>query len=70
MAIPTPGDVRQLLNAPDCVHLSTLRTDGSPRNWVVWVGLEDDYILVCTSDAIWEGQRHAPRPRVACPSRT
>ena len=26
--------------------------DGSPRNWVVWAGPEDDHILVCTSDAI------------------
>jgi hypothetical protein len=52
MAIPIPRDVRQLLDAPNYVHLSTLRADGSPRNWVVWVGLEDDYILVCTSDAI------------------
>src|SRR5579872_4299963 len=41
MAIPIPGDVRQLLDAPNYVHLSTLRADGSPRNWVVWVGLED-----------------------------
>jgi hypothetical protein len=51
-----PGDVRQLLDAPSYVHLSTLRADGSPRNWVVWVGLEDDYILVCTSDAIWKAK--------------
>ena len=34
------------------MHLSTLRADGSPRNWVVWVGLEGDHVLVSTSDAI------------------
>jgi PPOX class probable F420-dependent enzyme len=45
-----PADVRALLDAPNMVHLSTLRKDGSPRNWVVWVGLEGDHILVCTSD--------------------
>jgi PPOX class probable F420-dependent enzyme len=38
------------LDAPNMVHLSTLRKDGSPRNWVVWVGLEGDHVLVCTSD--------------------
>jgi hypothetical protein len=38
MAIPIPGDVRQILDAPNYVHLSTLRADGSLRNWVVWVG--------------------------------
>ena len=53
MPIPIPEEVRELLQAPNYVHLSTLRADGSPRNWVVWVGLEGDYILVCTSDAIW-----------------
>jgi hypothetical protein len=35
MAIPIPDDVRELLHAPSYVHLSTLRADGSPRNWVV-----------------------------------
>ena len=45
-----PGDVRVLLDAPNYIHLSTLRRDGSPRNWVVWVGLEGDRVLVCTSD--------------------
>lgn len=45
------------------VHLSTLRADGSPRNWVVWAGVEGDHILVCTSDAIWKARdmRHDPR---------
>ena len=31
MAIPIPDDVRELLQAPNCVHLSTLRADGSPH---------------------------------------
>ena len=65
MAIPIPADVRQLLDAPNYVHLSTLRADGSPRNWVVWVGLEDDHILVCTSDAIWKAKDMRRDPRVA-----
>ena len=65
MAIAIPGDVRQLLDAPNYVHLSTLRADGSPRNWVVWVGLEEDYILVCTSDAIWKAKDMRRDPRVA-----
>ena len=63
MAIP--GDVSQLLDAPSYVHLSTLRADGSSRNWVVWVGLEDDYILVCTSDAIWKAKDMRRDPRGA-----
>jgi len=65
MTIPIPHDVRQLLDAPSYVHLSTLRADGSPRNWVVWVGLEDGHILVCTSDAIWKAKDMHRHPRVA-----
>ena len=65
MAIPIPGNVRELLDAPNYVHLTTLRADGSPRNWVVWVGLEDDHILVCTSDAIWKPKDMRRDPRVA-----
>jgi PPOX class probable F420-dependent enzyme len=64
MAIPIPPDVRELLEAPNYVHLSTLRADGSPRNWVVWVGLEGEHILVCTSDAIWKAKDMRRDPRV------
>jgi PPOX class probable F420-dependent enzyme len=65
VTIPIPRDVRQLLGAPNYVHLSTLRADGSPRNWVVWAGLEDDHILVCTSDATWKAKDMRRDPRVA-----
>jgi PPOX class probable F420-dependent enzyme len=65
MSIPIPPDVRELLDAPNYAHLSTLRADGSPRNWVVWVGTEDDHILVCTSRAIWKGKDMLRDPRVA-----
>jgi len=65
VAIPIPGNVRELLDAPNYVHLTTLRADGSPRNWVVRVGLEDDHILVCTSDAIWKAKDMRRDPRVA-----
>jgi hypothetical protein len=68
MAIP--DDVRQLLAAANHVHVSTLRADGSPRYWVVWVGLEDDYILVCAFDAVWKAKDMRCDPRVArLPSR-
>src|SRR5215472_14320094 len=54
-----------LPGAPNHVHLSTLRADGSPRTWVVWVGLEGDHILVCTSDATWKAKDMRRDPRVA-----
>ncbi|WP_432444818.1 pyridoxamine 5'-phosphate oxidase family protein, partial [Salmonella enterica] len=50
MSVPFPDDVRALLDAPNYVHLTTLRADGSPRSWVVWVGVEGDHVLVCTGE--------------------
>jgi PPOX class probable F420-dependent enzyme len=48
MAIPLPEEVRDLLHRPNYAHLATLRKDGAPRSWVVWVGVEGDRILMCT----------------------
>lgn len=62
---PIPEAIRALLDAPNFVHLSTLQGDGSPRNWVVWVGLEGDQILVCTSDLQAKAADMRRDPRVA-----
>jgi PPOX class probable F420-dependent enzyme len=64
MPIPIPAGVRQLLEAPNYVHLSTIRADGSPRNWVVWTGLEGDRILICTSESVWKAKDMRRNPRV------
>jgi PPOX class probable F420-dependent enzyme len=60
-----PDEVRALLEAPNYVHLTTLRANGSPRNHVVWVGLEGDHILICTSDWTWKAKDMRRDPRVA-----
>ena len=60
-----PHEVRDLLEAPNYVHLATLRADGSPRNHVVWVGLEGDNVLVCTSDTTWKAKDMRRDPRVS-----
>ena len=63
--ISIPPEVRALLEAPNYVHLSTLRKDGSPRNHVVWVGLEGETVLVCTSDSTWKAKDMRRDGRVA-----
>jgi Pyridoxamine 5'-phosphate oxidase len=46
-------------------HLgSSTAADGSPRNWVVWVGIEGDQILVCTSDSVWKAKDMRRDPSV------
>jgi PPOX class probable F420-dependent enzyme len=47
---------RALFEAPNYVHLTTLRVDGSPRNWVVWVGVEGHHLLVCTGRSTWKAR--------------
>jgi PPOX class probable F420-dependent enzyme len=65
MPVPLPDEVRELLDAPNYVHLSTLRADGSPRNWVVWAGVEGDRILVCTGEETWKARDMRRDGRVA-----
>jgi PPOX class probable F420-dependent enzyme len=65
MTVPLPDDIRALLEAPNYVHLSTLRADGSPRSWVVWAGVEGDRVLVCTRASGLKGQDMQRDPRVA-----
>ena len=63
--VAIPAEVRKLLDAPNYVHLSTLRADGSPRGWVVWVGLEGERVLICTDDSTWKAKDMRRDPRVA-----
>jgi PPOX class probable F420-dependent enzyme len=58
-------EIRSLLEQPNYVHLSTLRADGSPRNWVVWVALEGENVLICTDDSVWKAKDMRRDPRVA-----
>src|SRR3954463_13305548 len=63
--ISIPPAVRELLEAPNYAHLATLRADGSPRSHVVWVGLEGERVLVCTSDTSWKAKDMRRDPRVS-----
>lgn len=63
--IPIPADVRALLEEPNFVHLSTVQPGGSPRNHVVWVGVEGDHVLVCTYASYKKAKDMRRDPRVA-----
>jgi PPOX class probable F420-dependent enzyme len=63
--IEIPPDARALLEAANVVHLSTLRVDGSPRSSVVWVGLEDDNLLICMPDWTRKAKDMLRDPRVS-----
>jgi PPOX class probable F420-dependent enzyme len=58
-------EIRELLDRPNFVHLSTLLSDGSPANTPVWAGLEGDHILICTSENSLKAKNVRRDPRVA-----
>ena len=64
-AIAIPAEVRELLDAPNYVHLSTLLRDGAPRSWVVWIGREGERLLICTHDSSWKAKDMRRDPRVS-----
>jgi PPOX class probable F420-dependent enzyme len=63
--IAIPAEVRGLLESPNYLHLATLRADGSPRSWVVWVGIEGERLLICTDDSTWKAKDMRRDPRVS-----
>jgi PPOX class probable F420-dependent enzyme len=65
MGMSIPTEVRELLELPNYVHLATLRRDGSPRNWVVWAGVEGERILICTDTGTWKAKDMQRDPRVS-----
>jgi len=60
-----PDDVKQLLNRPNFVHLSTLMADGSPQSVPVWAGVEGEHILICTGEKSLKSRNTLRDNRVA-----
>jgi PPOX class probable F420-dependent enzyme len=65
MAIPLSSEIRALLDGPNFAHLATLMPDGSPQSVPVWVGREDDRILICTGEGSLKGKNTKRDPRVS-----
>jgi len=58
-------EIRSLLSRPNFAHLSTLTPDGSPHNTPVWIGLEDDRILIGTEESSFKARNTRRDPRIA-----
>jgi PPOX class probable F420-dependent enzyme len=65
MTIPLSNEIKALLDAPNFAHLATLMPDGSPQSVPVWVGREDDRILICTGEGSLKAKNTRRDPRVA-----
>jgi PPOX class probable F420-dependent enzyme len=65
MGITLSSDVKQLVDHPNFAHLATLMSDGSPHSAPVWIGREDDLLLVCTEAGSLKGKNTLRDPRVS-----
>jgi PPOX class probable F420-dependent enzyme len=56
---------RELLEAPNIVHLATLLPDGSPHSVAIWAGMEGDRVCFFTQSHSRKARNLAADPRVA-----
>lgn len=65
MGIELSSEIKSLLDRPNFAHLATLMSDGSPQSVPVWVGREDDSVLICTGESSLKARNTLRDPRVA-----
>jgi PPOX class probable F420-dependent enzyme len=65
MGIALSNQIRRLLDGRNFVHLATIMPDGSPHSAAVWVGREDDRIIIATDEGSLKGKNTLRDPRVA-----
>ncbi len=65
MGIELSNDIKSLIDRPNFAHLATLMSDGSPQSVPVWVGREDDCVLICTGESSLKARNSIRDPRVA-----
>lgn len=65
MPIPLSAEIKNLLDAPNFAHLSTLMSDGSPQSVPVWVGRDGDHLLICTGENSLKAKNTRRDPRVS-----
>ncbi len=65
MPIALSPEVKQLIDRPNFAHLATLMSGGSPQSVPVWVGREDDHLVVCTGENSLKAKNTLHDPRVA-----
>jgi PPOX class probable F420-dependent enzyme len=65
MALALSNEIKALLDGANFAHLATLMPDGSPQSVPVWVGRENDHILICTGEGSLKAKNTRRDPRVA-----
>ena len=58
-------NVRDLLSRPNFAHIATLMADGSPNVTPVWIGVQDDHILIGSDENSLKVKNLRRDPRLA-----
>jgi PPOX class probable F420-dependent enzyme len=58
-------EAKKLIDGPNFAHLATLMPDGTPQSTPVWLGREDEYLVICTSDGSLKARNTRRDPRLA-----
>src|SRR5437660_12724883 len=58
-------EAKELIDGPNFAHLATLMPDGTPQSTPVWLGREDEYLVICTSDGSLKARNTRRDPRLA-----
>jgi pyridoxine/pyridoxamine 5'-phosphate oxidase len=67
MGIAFSDGAKGLLDRPNFAHLATLMSDGSPHSAPVWVGRENDLLVVCTDADSLKGKNTQRDPALQFP---
>ena len=65
MSILLSPEIKQLIDRPNFAHLATLMSDGSPQSVPIWIGREDEQLVVCTGEGSLKAKNTRRDPRVA-----
>jgi len=65
MGLALSNELKALLDGANFAHLATLMPDGSPQSVPVWVGREEDRVLICTGEGSLKAKNIRRDPRVA-----
>ena len=65
MPVALSSEIKGLIDAPNFAHFATLMPDGSPQSVPVWIGREDDRILICTGEGSLKAKNTRRDPRIS-----
>jgi PPOX class probable F420-dependent enzyme len=65
MTTELPPEVLALVDGPHMAHLATVRPDGDPSVLPIWLGRDDDRLVICTGRASRKTRNVEHHPHVA-----